>query len=1288
MPNIIGAGQLTLVDLNDVVASSTAPSNPMDGALWWDTTKSKLFVYSSGQWIESSRHEEYVRSRGENLITNGTGLLGDNTNFSSFVFDGSQSFAGGGSFFTDNQNSTMYNDELIPIDPSKRYRVSAMIKSSTGLGHQYVGLSYLDIDKNTVSSPHAIAHTFPIVSLAQDLQVGDTKIYLTSLDGFTDNQGDNTHWHSLAMWGYNNSFGYTYPEGTYTRLIFGYAWLNGAINTTEKSITFSKPFDLTNPNDAEGIFRTGHTLSRTHYGSGYAYGIASNVKFPTEWTKFEGLFKDVGWGNNKIWQGTAFARLLFLTNRSTSGGTAGDSFWLNNLFFSDVTDTEELGETVTDITETLGNMANDNLIDYNERQVIKDRLTEIIGYIIEDTASSLPVTSTLDNSVKGGFYSVRKSATNAGILTSESVYSAVATKYNDLRTYLDSLTPVKPWDLSISNQDSNITVVKETFRDKWLQYYIAIDDLSTATAQKLKENVDNIEVGGRNFISNGDFSFDLSQARWSSHYTGQTIETVDISTETPPFKFALHVNNTSNVHGGIFTPVIFEGDVANQLVGKEVTVSFWIKYQNIVQGTNSWNLGRFGELIIESEKSDSSKVYAYYRVGDNNEFDSIHVSGTDMTWKKCFATLKIPLHSDAVKVTKISFKHGIEGCTGEFWTTGLKLELGNKVTDWSADPLDIEGRVTSVESKVTPTAIVDTVTSSEQWLIMDEDVTKANDSIVDLKGLTRVRYIRDYVNQNTSSTSNLWIEIKAMVGETNVALNAPVTASGTTQSNLERVTDGDLTSSNFARSDGTGEQWVEVDLGEVYDNIDKLHIWHYYSDNRTYYGTRTEVSEDGVNWIVVFDSVVEGEYQESADGKEIPVNENVLSSFKDVGNELTLVKTDLSNVQQTISPDGITTVINESIFYENYVKDLSSKADASAIGDMVSRDEFNTLDGEVDGRISTAIGGIDFEPYATKLDLDERATNITAKFSASGGMNLLKNSIGFTDFIEKTVADQGDVRNWFVQGTQRASRIQTPELDTLGFGSGVQFMGGVVGQNTSLDQYINVIPNQLYTLSWYVNKTNSSSSSTDDGAFKIFAYEDGSTVRVNMLDPDSTASDPFTKTEYKYNSEVTTSGFETHHVVLRPTSSKIQLRLYAHGEANVVVSGLMFTIGDVALQWSLATGENYNTNVRLDINGIRVSQIDANRTEIGYTQITPDEFAGYWSQDSGNTFEKVFYLNADETVTKKLRALSEITMGGVKIIRIESTNSSGWAFVANEITDEYVSSGGSTSDTTLDGGTW
>jgi hypothetical protein len=96
----------------------------------------------------------------------------------------------------------------------------------------------------------------------------------------------------------------------------------------------------------------------------------------------------------------------------------------------------------------------------------------------------------------------------------------------------------------------------------------------------------------------------------------------------------------------------------------------------------------------------------------------------------------------------------------------------------------------------------------------------------------------------------------------------------------------------------------------------------------------------------------------------------------------------------------------------------------------------------------------------------------------------------------------------------------------------------------------------------------------------------------------------------------------------------------------------MLNDGSVPLHWTLATGELYNTNIRMDLNGIRVSRIEEGK-EVGYTLVTPEEFGGYFINADGNA-EKIFYLQEDETVSKKFRAKEEITMGTIKIVKVNN----------------------------------
>lgn len=104
-----------------------------------------------------------------------------------------------------------------------------------------------------------------------------------------------------------------------------------------------------------------------------------------------------------------------------------------------------------------------------------------------------------------------------------------------------------------------------------------------------------------------------------------------------------------------------------------------------------------------------------------------------------------------------------------------------------------------------------------------------------------VRYIKDVMYGNSVNNYNFWVELEALmlVGNeyVNVALGKTVTAtSGGT--NLSRITDGDLNTSNYAYT-ASGEGII-VDLGAEYP-IDYIRVWHYYGDGRRFKGEHLSV---------------------------------------------------------------------------------------------------------------------------------------------------------------------------------------------------------------------------------------------------------------------------------------------------------------------------------------------------------------------------------------------------------------------------------------------------------------
>lgn len=128
-------------------------------------------------------------------------------------------------------------------------------------------------------------------------------------------------------------------------------------------------------------------------------------------------------------------------------------------------------------------------------------------------------------------------------------------------------------------------------------------------------------------------------------------------------------------------------------------------------------------------------------------------------------------------------------------------------------------------------------------------------------------FIDPQIQVNFGSDANLrcgLIHPAAPPYNQNVALNKPVSANFTPNAGtLGLVTDGDVTTNYMG---GNGEGYVVVDLVDLY-RLNAVNVRHYYQDGRTYYGTKTEISADGVNWVTIFDSSVDGTYSETPGGR-------------------------------------------------------------------------------------------------------------------------------------------------------------------------------------------------------------------------------------------------------------------------------------------------------------------------------------------------------------------------------------------------------------------------------------
>jgi hypothetical protein len=351
----------------------------------------------------------------------------------------------------------------------------------------------------------------------------------------------------------------------------------------------------------------------------------------------------------------------------------------------------------------------------------------------------------------------------------------------------------------------------------------------------------------------------------------------------------------------------------------------------------------------------------------------------------------------------------------------------------------------------------------------------------------------------------------------------------------------------------------------------------------------------------------------------------------------------VSGVQTAITPDAIANTVINSTAYIN--------------------------------EIGTKLG-----EYQLKTDFTQTSKDITAKISSSSGINILKNSIGFSQDVQ--------FKHWVVNnpswGTPQKYSVNIDVDNTvrdIGFEKAFYFpqttltlTGGTGSEYRNLYQTVNILGetkriiktgsvediqislSTSYTLSWHIKKSM---------PFGVTISGDNNAIWFEVLDSSNNVL-----AVKKYDSNTSTVGYEFGSVTFDSyLAQAVKVRIRASNYTNAVVTGLMFNIGSEPLTWSFSNGETYNTNTSFDIEGIRVTQIDSDvgsltyGQAIGYTEMTTKAFAGYYDKNNDGILDKVFWLDKDETHSKKLVAEEEIILGNIKIVTIDNGTNKGWGFV-------------------------
>ncbi len=308
----------------------------------------------------------YAAARGGDLVTNGTGLLGNAYNYPTvFTHDpvvapnlpASHAYAGYSS-------GVVQMEELLPIDPNQVYRLGSYLRQEdlpgdwssypNGCRHvQYMGLDCFDRDGLSIQAQHHMryrhAGTDSLTTLAAPLAPGDTVVHLTNAAGWNHSKTA-PHYRGLILFGYRNSHGFAYDQ--YSRLVEFDLFENADLDKSTNIVTLNKPLPATlaNPDESSGVWPAGTAIANCSSGMSSKYAFYSSLVPPQadRWYRTTGHIGGIDRSGTNIRDnfppGTAFARVFWLANHTNiPGGSATypDTGPDHRIWFSGVSVTPE-----------------------------------------------------------------------------------------------------------------------------------------------------------------------------------------------------------------------------------------------------------------------------------------------------------------------------------------------------------------------------------------------------------------------------------------------------------------------------------------------------------------------------------------------------------------------------------------------------------------------------------------------------------------------------------------------------------------------------------------------------------------------------------------------------------------------------------------------------------------------------------------------------------------------------------------------------------------------------------
>ena len=253
---------------------------------------------------------------------------------------------------------------------------------------------------------------------------------------------------------------------------------------------------------------------------------------------------------------------------------------------------------------------------------------------------------------------------------------------------------------------------------------------------------------------------------------------------------------------------------------RKVTLSAWVKYENVVQGTNNWNVFNCFKHSLYYKNSSTGATT------NQNHLTLEGFTGTS-GWKRITYTYDYSANKSYDQL-KTSIRFYLEGVrSGTAWVTGIKIELGSIPSDYSPASEDTAEQISSLSSEIKQTADGITLLATKTELNAAKNELQSGIKTATDKANSNAQTINTHTTQISALNSGLQAkvsqsEFNTLSGRVTTAENNIIAKANELSSKITSV-EGKIPTSVSQRNlaQGTSVAW------SPFVNITTKNNWRY-----------------------------------------------------------------------------------------------------------------------------------------------------------------------------------------------------------------------------------------------------------------------------------------------------------------------------------------------------------------------------------------------------------------------------------------------------------------------------